>query len=112
MRHLIVNSNPFGPLPPDRLEAFEARIGDRLPEPYRSFLLEHNGGVPANQSRIYGGQAFGLHDGPPELRLDSHFPWEHSVSSHTSSPLVPLRHLLPFAEAAGGLWCLALRRPR
>ena len=43
----INNSNEFGRLPIIELVDFEKENGISLPEDYRAFLLEHNGGVPS-----------------------------------------------------------------
>jgi cell wall assembly regulator SMI1 len=42
----IVNSLPAGPATESSIRDFESYIGHLLPEDYRSFLLEHNGGSP------------------------------------------------------------------
>lgn len=46
MLNKILDSNPYGPLKHKDLESFENRIGHRLPEDYRAYLLTHNGGKP------------------------------------------------------------------
>ena len=38
-----------GELLPERLEQFESTIGATLPDDYRDFMLENNGGVPVNR---------------------------------------------------------------
>src|SRR5688572_26358231 len=43
MQHIFRNDNPQGRLDSKRLQSFEAKLGSALPEPYRSFLLKHNG---------------------------------------------------------------------
>lgn len=43
----IINANPFGALSQNRLEEFEKQIQSRLPQDYRDFLLQYNGGQPA-----------------------------------------------------------------
>lgn len=87
----IVKSNPYGPVNEEGILDFEKSIGRRLPEDYRSFLLEHNGPLVSPESFWVGvGEGaystsiedgfLGLHDGAgPSLRrwyLDdpSHFP--------------------------------------
>ncbi|MEZ6138062.1 MAG: SMI1/KNR4 family protein [Pirellulaceae bacterium] len=42
----IVNSRPAGPASESEIAVFETMIGHSLPEDYRRFLLEHNGGSP------------------------------------------------------------------
>lgn len=74
-----VDSNPYGPLTPKRLEQFERTIGQSLPDDYRAYLLEQNGGTPEKYLICWPGSdepaevfndAFGLHDGPDYSRLD------------------------------------------
>ena len=43
MRHPFRKSARQGPVDPERLKGFEKQLGAKLPEPYRAFLLEHNG---------------------------------------------------------------------
>lgn len=42
----IINANQFGSLSQNRLEEFEKRIQSTLPQDYRDFLLQYNGGKP------------------------------------------------------------------
>lgn len=61
MQHRFRDSRPHGPLDRQRLAAFEEKIGGGpLPEPYRSFLLEHNGCTFG--SKKMPTTFFGLHD--------------------------------------------------
>lgn len=61
-----------------RLWLFEKRIGTRLPEDYRQFLINHNGGKPIpcyfRISEAEGENSlhhfYGLHDGPSYLSLE------------------------------------------
>lgn len=46
----IQNSNRYGKLDPAKLGEFETKLGARLPEDYRAFLLEHNGGKPEKRA--------------------------------------------------------------
>ncbi len=78
----ILQSNPYGILDVADLEAFEARIGCRLPDEYRRYLLAHNGGE--YEKIIFPGEpsftmhhVLGLHNGPDYYRLERRFPlWE------------------------------------
>jgi hypothetical protein len=96
----IVESNCFGKLTPAKLEAFEKSLDTALPEPYRTHLLEHNGGY------VYGARklgelhgVFGIHDGPEWAQL-------HDPSKYAG--LVP-KNLLPIADDPGGnLICIVL----
>jgi hypothetical protein len=74
----IVQGNPYGPLSAERLEAFEERLGRRLPNGYREYLLNYNGGdfektiFPDEPSfRVH--HVYGLHDGPEYCRLEDGF---------------------------------------
>jgi len=42
----IVNPLPAGPTSEKEIAKFEKYVGHRLPDDYRAFLLEHNGGRP------------------------------------------------------------------
>lgn len=75
----IERKNPYGPLKPARLAAFEASLQPyTLPDDFRAFLLEHNGAVfadeqlpvlePGTDQRLC--EIYGLHGGPDHLRLD------------------------------------------
>ncbi len=69
----IIESNKYGSLTLENLKAFETRLGTRLPESYRRFLLKHNGGR-GNGAKGFGylHHFFGIHQGPNWSRL-SHF---------------------------------------
>jgi hypothetical protein len=73
----IKQSNPFGELTPDRLDRFEREHALHLPEDYRQFLLEHNGGIPTPEDTIdfEGGSSdikcfYGISDGENEASLE------------------------------------------
>ena len=75
----VEDPNPRGALGEDALHAFERKLGVRLPEPYRAYLLRFNGGRWSRQifsispedgeSRVH--QVYGLHAGPDYSRLDA-----------------------------------------
>lgn len=78
--------NPFGAIDPQDMKAFEETLGRALPASYRQYLLDYNGGI--EEARIYqhGSKPldfsvnvlFGIHNGPPEKRLDvSYRPWDY-----------------------------------
>jgi hypothetical protein len=77
----VNDSNEFGSIVLDRLTNFEETIGSILPEIYREFIIEHNGGIPDKRdftiSKSEGESGlhvvFGLHNGPEDARLDSQF---------------------------------------
>ena len=46
----IENPNPYGTVDVVQLEEFERKIGTRLPEDYRTFLLNSNGGKPQKRA--------------------------------------------------------------
>jgi hypothetical protein len=64
----IDNRNSFGKLSLPELEDFEKVNNRKLPEDYRSFLLESNGGVPRPNLRQITGKIvscfLGMHNGP------------------------------------------------
>jgi hypothetical protein len=73
MDEVMRDTNRFGPLSETRLAAFEAELGIALPEEYRAFLLQHNGGVPSRVTFDVPGEDggerpfhcfFAVHDGP------------------------------------------------
>jgi hypothetical protein len=74
----IENSNKYGRLDEKKLLKFEADIHGRLPEDFRAFLLEHNGGKPIPFSFTISKELgidsihhmLGLHNGPKYFRLD------------------------------------------
>jgi len=77
----VKNANQFGKLDERRLCNFEQRIGARLPEEYRVFLVDHNGGTPVpnhfNTLGESGGsrlnEFYGLHDGPSYANLEDSY---------------------------------------
>ena len=46
----VQRANPFGKLTNEELSDFEFANDSKLPDSYREFLLENNGGIPARQS--------------------------------------------------------------
>ena len=46
MSATILRSNIYGPLTVEMLEDFERELKAQLPDDYRAFLLQHNGGTP------------------------------------------------------------------
>lgn len=105
----IEHANPYGPLTEERLSRFESAIGQRLPDDYRAFLLEHNGGDP--EPAIFAiGEAegtdvvqefYGLHDGPDFLRLDR--AWE-GHREWVPATLIPIAY-----DPGGNMICLGVR---
>lgn len=73
----IKQLNSFGELTPDRLARFEREHILRLPEDYRQFLLEYNGGIPGPEDTIdfEGGSSdlqclYGISDGDNVASLE------------------------------------------
>jgi hypothetical protein len=101
----IVESNRFGKLTPAKLKAFEKSLGATLPEPYRTHLLEHNGGYVDGARRLGDlHHVHGIHDGPQWARFHDR--------SQMYGGLVPER-LLPIADDPGGnLICIELSGAR
>ncbi len=76
----VENSNQYGKLDELRLLNFEKRMGARLPNDYRNFLIEHNGGKPVPSDFSVTTEqgsglhhVLGLHDGPSYLSLEEHY---------------------------------------
>ena len=70
-------TNPYQPASDEQVTTFERRIGAKLPEDFRSFLLLHNGGKP-NPKR------FSTSDGKIESMVSIFFP----LSGETDETLV------------------------
>ena len=74
----IVDSNKYGKLVVERLDEFETKIGAKLPESYRDFLVNHNGGKPMpcdfEVSKKEGSNSlhvvYGIHNGPSYTNLE------------------------------------------
>lgn len=103
-----VDSNKYGILDDKRLILFERKIGARLPEEYRQFLIEHNGGKPSpcdfKISETEGEDSlhhfYGLHSGPSYLNL------EQAYKNHKGR--VPTT-MIPFADdPAGNAICIGI----
>lgn len=74
----IVHANPHGPLHAGKLDAFETFIGKRLPNEYREYLLNYNGGdfektIFDDEPSFSVHHVYGLHDGPKYNRLEDRF---------------------------------------
>lgn len=68
---IIKNSNKYGVLSEEILRRFEFQVGALLPEQFREFLLQHNGGKPipsdfkiSNDDGSSLHHVYGLHGGP------------------------------------------------
>lgn len=72
----IKDKNSYGKLPEIELEDFEKENDIKLPEDYRMFLLEYNGGVPQpninRQPRTSVSYIFGMHNGEYYASLYKH----------------------------------------
>ncbi len=111
MKFKIKNANPNGPLSLTRLREFESGRGIRLPEDYRHFLLEYNGGQPdpaffwiqrpVDGSRIL--RFFGLFPGSLPSSLNTYVGIQY--------PGLP-ENLLPIADdGTGNLICIGVAAP-
>lgn len=69
MKRIIHDSNKYGKLTERRLAKLEKQLGVRLPDDYRAFMLEHNGGRPEPQ-----GFAFRRDGATEESLLECLFP--------------------------------------
>lgn len=106
----IIKSRPFGPVDPAALSELEAQVGGQLPEPFRTFLIEHNGPLisPCEfhvEDYIDGidDELYGLHQNKEKDLREAYF---------YSSQDLP-RDLLPFASDGGGnIICIGLSEAR
>lgn len=107
----IVNSKEFGSAPRERIDLLEEKLELRLPGEYRSFLIDHNGGIPSPDrcfiseigERVVVETLFGLHDGPKHVSLEAHL-------EEWGEDLLP--GLLPIGyEQGGNPICLKLQPP-
>lgn len=91
----VTNTNMYGPLDEKTLAAFEDEVGGRLPDDYRQFLLEFNGGKPNpgsfKISKSQGGDtlhhAYGLHSGPSYSSIRSAY---RTFEGRVPKSLVPI----------------------
>tara|TARA_R110000868_G_scaffold42938_7_gene144876 strand:+ start:7271 stop:7717 length:447 start_codon:yes stop_codon:yes gene_type:complete len=106
----IEESNIYGPLKIEDLEKFEMAIGHRLPDDYRKFLIEHNGGTPEKYLVCWPGSdepsevwndTMGLHDGPTYSRLNYAY---EGIKEYLPDGI------LPFASDPGGnYFCIGFK---
>ncbi len=112
MKVKIAYANEHGPLSLSRLNDFETRTRIRLPEDYRQFLLENNGGQPepaffwikrpVDGSRVH--RFYGLFEGklPPSL-------YAYAGADRRGVPA----GLLPIGDdGVGNLICIGVAAPR
>jgi cell wall assembly regulator SMI1 len=126
----IRDANRFGPLTETRLAKLERKLKYRLPDDYRLFLLEHNGGRPTLSCFTVGEDGegsivewfFAIHDGPYEEPED----WDRAgreLPPYFGQPLEGVlkdfrsehsaKGLLPVARDPGGnLICLGISGKR
>lgn len=109
MKRTYKTANPFGKLDLKDLETFEKIINYRLPNDYRSYLLEFNGAEPINpyctisneegEAKIHG--MLGIHNGPEYVKLEPSF-GDNNNTKNTG--------MLGFAYDEGGnYFCLCLK---
>lgn len=78
----VLNPNPYGSIGTQEIEQFEARLPHRLPQDYRDYLLQNNGGdfekpcfVSKENAEITHSvsELFSLFRGPENTRLETHW---------------------------------------
>jgi cell wall assembly regulator SMI1 len=122
----IENSNLYGALEPAKLEAFEAKIGSRLPDEYRAFLLEHNGGLPDKRAFMAPDDPldedsewserelvgfYGLHEQNVPIREETMGAFKLSDAWRDLQTDVPGNTLLPISQDTGGSYvCIDISR--
>ena len=103
----IEQSNQYGPLDTERLRAIEAKLGVTLPDDYRAFLHEHNGGSPEPSDFVISDDEgedtvsvlYGLH-------RDANYSLEGNLAAYKTH--IP-RSMIPIGEDPGGnQLCLGL----
>lgn len=103
------------PITLERLNAVEARIGARLPEQYRSFLLKYNGGRPVPSGFAYthptGSYAdslvdwfLAIYDGPND-NWESYYRIYKIDAKRLPDELIPIAH-----DPFGNLVCISVGR--
>ena len=105
----IEDSNRNGFLKIEALERFEKSLGCSLPEDYRSFLIEHNGGTPSKYLVCWPGSSepsevwndsLGLHDGPTYSRLDFVF---EGIKEYLPNGVIPFA-----SDPGGNYFCIGV----
>lgn len=121
----LIHANIFGTLGEERLARFEKALRTTLPDEYRSFLLNHNGGRPSKPLFTAPGAPqgatvewfFALHDQPYDP--DDERPVKRGVPAYFKQPLQdvlrdfrseqPRSRFVPIArDSAGNLVCIGL----
>jgi SMI1 / KNR4 family (SUKH-1) len=94
---IIKEANKFGPLDETALIKFEKKLKARLPEQYRKFLLENNGGkvtpyavlLQDGTSAYLQTHFYGIHDGPNYTSLK----WNFSIlKNRIPHGMLPITH--------------------
>lgn len=109
---LLSITNPFPPVTSEELVRVERQLGIDLPDDYRSFLLEHNGGRPKPNT-------FPIHNFPSSSRgiLEEFIGIKKGAYTDIRKQLNVFRDrippdCLPIARDPGGnLLCLVFRGP-
>lgn len=101
----ILDSKRFGSISAERLGEFEAKYSLKLPDDYRTFLLDHNGGKPKpniNKNPETDIQwIYGIHHAEYWASLEEHIAtYENRIPSKT----VPIAN-----DSLGNLFLLSLR---
>jgi hypothetical protein len=108
----VDEQNPYGSLDENTLDKFELGLGARLPEAYRQYLLNYNGGMwepkcfviskAEGESSVHS--VYGLHSGPEYCQLNS--------MREIFSDRIPRDVLAIASDAFGNQICLGISGKR
>lgn len=105
--------NSYSPLDKSEIEAFEKKIGHVLPEEYKTFLMEHNGGQPepsyfCYQEKIFDQVIQNCNRVRVFLAIADGEAYELRWTLDTFKHRIPI-NFLPIAEnGTGSLICISL----
>jgi len=88
------------------LDSFEHELGGRLPESYRSFLLECNGGVPERQALRFSGEKLAIQGATLNYLLGLGGNAENAAKTYSILKYDLPQGLVPIANTPGGNYFL------